>query len=284
MGFWRPVRSVPTRRQNRGCTAQSALGGVRPVGQPDRGLARQHAVAVGPLATRTTPGGRARAVPKFVTQCQPPGRAKCSTSASSVATHSSASAVCSCAPQPQRLAVELQRRPRVGAPAPATAVGEKPAGCGSQRVAVAEPVRRRPSPSTAAAPGSRRGPSWCSGAQPDRVLQRRRPAGRRPRAGRAPRPGRGRPSRAAPASTGSPRGPGAGRRPRPAPGSAPSLISHSSRSVPVRQPVAGGVPDDVVVGQHPGRRRAGLLRLVQADGDHVAELARRRSRPSAGRS
>ena len=152
-------------------------------------------------------------MPKLVTQCQPPGRTKCSTSGWPVGTQSSSSARLQLAADPQRLAVELQRRLRPAGlrrdrgTREARRLGQpgRPAA-EPVRVALVGPRQRHPA-AVAALLGVQR-------PVPDRVLQRLTPAGRRPRAGRAPRPGRGRTSRAGPASAGWPPEPGGARRSR----------------------------------------------------------------------
>ena len=147
-------------------------------------------------------------------------------------------------PAPRRSAAgggSAAPRGRARASTPGGRTGPPPPSARSPPAGAARRGCRRnrtsgPRRSTAAAPGSRRGPSWCSGCAARSGPATPAPAGRRPRAARVPHPGRGRPSRAARASA------CVAARARRSPvissasGSAPSLISHSSRSTSVGRP------------------------------------------------
>ena len=189
---------------------------------------------------------------------QPPGRRKCSTVP--CCRHPlELSAACSFRRRSSARRYRAQRRRRSSL-LRLHGAARTTAGCGR----CAAPVRRIRTmvrrPSRAAAPGSRRGPSPRRRSGRRRGPATRRRAGRRPRAGRVPHPGRGRPSRAARASAGSRPGPGGCRGRRRARVTSPLLSSQRLPSCMLpsivlrRQAVAGGVPDDVVVGEHPGGR------------------------------
>ena len=148
---------------------------------------------------------------------------------------------------------------------------------------------RLPGQRHAASVAARRRRRGC-GRRSDPAARRRR--ARPPRAGRAPRPGRGRPSRAARARRASPRARGAcrargrapaSRRPTAATRCRACSVGSSVGGSPgdVGQPVPGRVAHDVVVRQHPGRRRARLRREREVVGDDVAGTARRRSPPAS---
>ena len=86
--------------------------------------------ADGKLARWLDQGSRIGALPKFITQCQPPGRSRCSTSGPA-GSQVSDSAPCSRRRSPSACAYSSQVEP--GTPRCAdTAVREKAAGCGSQ--------------------------------------------------------------------------------------------------------------------------------------------------------
>ena len=122
------------------------------------------------------------------------------------------------AAQPQRRPVHLVRRAGHAALPVERVLGPDRRLRQPGRVGRPEAVRRGVGLPRQRHPAAVAAALGVAGAQPGRVLAGVVGQRRCARAGRAPRPGRGRPSRAAPASAGSPRGPGAGRARRPAAG------------------------------------------------------------------
>ena len=179
--------------------------------QPHRGVVGQRAAAdVRAGQQHLAPRAAAPAAPERLSrQTRPPGRRN-ARQPSGAGSHSSDSPANAgdVAPQRQRRSVQRQHRRRDRPPAPRRSAAAQPAGIGSQVSAPVENPYGGWCPTTASAPGSRRGRARCARTAPRSGPAAPRRAGRR-RAGRARRRCRGRPRRAAPAAAAPPPAPGA---------------------------------------------------------------------------